>query len=415
VNLPKVLDTYLMMPWRGAMLDISRHYFDKDFIKKTMSALALFDYNVLQLHLTDDQGWRFESKKFPRLHEVGSRRLTSQINHSLQTPEFEFRVHEGFLSHADIKEIVDHGKSLNIDVVPEINIPGHTGALLAAYPQFGVNGETVEVSGQWGISNHLLRPFPDTFEFLRELFTEVSSVFPSQYIHVGGDESLIDNWLKDPEIVSFMEEQKFDTPKELFIYFMREIEVIIDSLGKKMITWDDAFAFDPDQATQATVMSWRGAEISKTAMQHGRDVIFSPVFPAYFDYSQELSEAEPLAIGGPVTLEDVLAFKPIDGVLGVQCQIWTEYIEDPTHLEYMMWPRAAALAFAAWGEGNDFMQYFNERRAGLDLLGVTIREIEPQKRKNIADLGIGKYFPGFPVASMMQKLEESAASGEIAH
>ena len=404
-----------MMPWRGAMLDISRHYFDKDFIKKTMSALALFDYNVLQLHLTDDQGWRFESKKFPRLHEVGSRRLKSQINHSLQTPEFEYQVHEGFLSHADIKEIVDHGKSLNIDVVPEINIPGHTGALLAAYPQFGVNGEMVEVSGQWGISNHLLRPFPDTFEFLRELFAEVSSVFPSQYIHVGGDESLIDNWLKDPEIVTFMKERKFDTPKELFIYFMKEIEVIINSLGKKMITWDDAFAFDPSQATQATVMSWRGAEISKTAMQHGRDVIFSPVFPAYFDYSQELSEAEPLAIGGPVTLEDVLAFKPIDGVLGVQCQMWTEYIEDPTHLEYMMWPRAAALAFAAWGDGGDFMQYFNERRAGLDSLGIAIREIEPQKRKSIADLGIGKYFPGFPVASMMQKLEESAASGEIAH
>ena len=379
-----------------------------------MSALALFDYNVLQLHLTDDQGWRFESKKFPRLHEVGSRRLKSQINHSLQTPEFEIRVHEGFLSHADIKEIVDHGKSLNIDVVPEINIPGHTGALLAAYPQYGVNGEIVEVSGQWGISNHLLRPFPETFEFLRELFTEVSSVFPSQYIHVGGDESLIDNWLKDPEIVSFMKEREFDSPKELFTYFMKEIEVIINSLGKKMITWDDAFAFDPSQATQATVMSWRGAEISKTAMQHGRDVIFSPVFPAYFDYSQELSESEPLAIGGPVTLEDVLAFKPIDSVLGVQCQMWTEYIEDPTHLEYMMWPRAAALAFAAWGDGDDFMQYFNERRAGLDLLGITIREIEPLKRKNIADLGIGKYYPGFPVTTMMQKLEESAASGEIA-
>jgi hexosaminidase len=404
-----------MMPWRGAMLDISRHYFDKDFIKKTMSALALFDYNVLQLHLTDDQGWRFESKKFPRLHEVGSRRLKSQINHSLQTPEFKYQVHEGFLTHADIKEIVDHGKSLNIDVVPEINIPGHTGALLAAYPEFGVNKEKVEVSGQWGISNHLLRPFPDTFDFLRELFTEVSSVFPSQYIHVGGDESLIDNWLKDPEIVALMKEREFSTPKELFIYFMKEIEVIIHSLGKKMITWDDAFAFDPSQATQATVMSWRGADISKTAMQHGRDVIFSPVFPTYFDYSQEHSESEPLAIGGPVTLEDVLAFKPIDGVLGVQCQIWTEYIEDPTHLEYMMWPRAAALAFAAWGGGDDFMQYFNERRAGLDLLGITIREIEPEKRKNIADLGIGKYHPGFPVTAMMQKLEESAASGEIAY
>ena len=404
-----------MMTWRGAMLDISRHYFDKDFIKKTMNALALFDYNVLQLHLTDDQGWRFESKKFPLLHEVGSRRIKSQINHSLQTPEFEYQVHEGFLSHADIKEIVDHGKSLNIDVVPEINIPGHTGALLAAYPQFGVNGETVEVSGQWGISNHLLRPFPDTFEFLRELFIEISSVFPSQYIHVGGDESLIDNWLKDAEIVSFMKERRFDSPKELFIYFMKEIEVIINSLGKKMITWDDAFAFDPSQATQATVMSWRGAEIAKTAMQHGRDVIFSPVFPAYFDYSQELSESEPLAIGGPVTLEDVLAFKPIEGVKGVQCQMWTEYIEDPTHLEYMMWPRAAALAFAAWGDGDDFMHYFNQRREGLDSLGVTIREIDPLKRRKIADLGVGKYYPGFPVASMMQKLEESAASGEIAH
>lgn len=404
-----------MMTWRGAMIDISRHYFEKDFIKKTISALALFDYNVLQLHLTDDQGWRFESKKFPLLHEVGSRRLKSQINHSLQTPEFEYQVHEGFLSHADIKEIVDHGKSLNIDVVPEINIPGHTGALLAAYPQFGVNKEKVEVSGQWGISNHLLRPFPDTFVFLRELFTEVSAVFPSEYIHVGGDESLIENWLKDSEILSFMKERDFSTPKELFVYFMKEVEVIINSLGKKMITWDDAFAFDPSQATQARVMSWRGGDIAKTAMQHGRDVIFSPVFPTYFDYSQELSESEPLAIGGPVTLEDVLAFKPIDGVLGVQCQIWTEYIENPTHLEYMMWPRAAALAFAAWGEGDDFMQYFNERRASLDSLGITIREIDPQKRKSIADLGIGKYYPGFPVASMMQKLEESAASGEIAH
>ena len=382
-----------------------------------MSALALFDYNVLQLHLTDDQGWRFESKKFPFLHEVGSRRHKSQINHSLQTPEFEYQVHEGFLSHADIAEIVAYGKTLNIDVVPEINIPGHTGALLAAYPQFGVNKEIVEVSGEWGISNHLLRPFPETFEFLRELFTEVSSVFSSQYIHVGGDESLIDNWLKDPEIVALMKEREFSTPKELFIYFMKEIEVIIHSLGKKMITWDDAFAFDPSQATQATVMSWRGADISKTAMQHGRDVIFSPVFPTYFDYSQEHSKLEPLAIGGPVTLEDVLAFKPIDGVLGVQCQIWTEYIEDPTHLEYMMWPRAAALAFAAWGDGDgdDFMQYFNERRVGLDSLGITVREIEPDKRKNIADLGIGKYHPGFPVTAMMQKLEESAASGEVAH
>lgn len=410
-----MLDTYLMMTWRGAMLDISRHYFNKDFILKTMSALALFDYNVLHLHLTDDQGWRLESKKFPLLHEVGSRRLRSQISHSLAPQEFKFQVHEGFLSHSDIKEIVDHGNSLNIDVIPEINIPGHTGALLAAYPQYGVNKEPVAVSGEWGISNHLLRPFPETFEFLREIFTEVSSIFPSEYIHVGGDESLIDNWLKDPEIISFMKDKNFTTPKELFTYFMKEVEVIIISLGKKMITWDDAFAFNPDQATNATVMSWRGSDIAKIAMQHGRDVILSPVFPTYFDYSQEVSESEPLAIGGPITLEDVLSFRAIDGVLGVQCQIWSEYIEDPSHFEYMMWPRAAALAFAAWGDGEDFMQYFNERRSDLDSLGITIREIDPLSRKNISNLGVGKYHPGYPVTSMMQKLEESAASGEVAH
>jgi hexosaminidase len=162
-------------------------------------------------------------------------------------------------------------------------------------------------------------------------------------------------------------------------------------------------------------MSWRGADIANTAIEHNRDVILSPVFPTYFDYSQELSESEPLAIGGPITLEDVLSFTPIDGVLGVQCQIWSEYIEDPTHLEYMMWPRAAALAFAAWGDDDDFMQYFNERRADLDSLGITIREIEPLGRKTIGDLGVGKYHPGYPVTSMMQKLEESAASGEVAH
>jgi hexosaminidase len=212
-----------------------------------------------------------------------------------------------------------------------------------------------------------------------------------------------------------MKERGFSTPKDLFIYFMKEIEVIINTLGKKMITWDDAFAFNPSQATQATVMSWRGADIANTAIEHNRDVILSPVFPTYFDYSQELSESEPLAIGGPITLEDVLSFKPIDGVLGVQCQIWSEYIEDPTHLEYMMWPRAAALAFAAWGDGDDFMQYFNERRADLDSLGITIREIEPLRRKSISNLGVGKYHPGYPVTSMMQKLEESAASGEVAH
>ena len=403
------------MRWRGAMLDISRHYFDATFIKKTISSLAIFDYNTLHLHLTDDQGWRLESKVFPLLHEVGSIRKQSQNNHGLLEPTYDGKEHSGYLTHNDVREIVSHAHSLGMQVVPEINIPGHTGALLAAYPQFGVNKAAVEVSGRWGISDYLLRPFPETFEFLTKVFEEVAELFPSEYIHVGGDESLIDNWLKDPEVVAFMKEKDFASTKELFMFFMKEIEKIISGLGKKMVTWDDAFAFDPEQATQATVMSWRGSAIAQIALDHGREVIQGPVFPTYLDYSQEVSESEPLAIGGPVTLEDVLAFTPLPGVTGVQFQLWSEYIQFPTHAEYMMWPRAAALAFRCWGEGQDFESYFAERRPLLEKLDVTIRDMDPLKRAKIAHLGIGPYDRGFDTASMMEALEKSAVAGEVAH
>jgi hexosaminidase len=404
-----------MMRWRGAMLDISRHYFDAAFIKKTISALADFDYNTLHLHLTDDQGWRLESKVFPGLHEVGSIRKQSQNNHGLLEPTYDGKEHTGYLTQADVREIVIHAQSLGMQVVPEINIPGHTGALLAAYPQYGINQNSVEVSGRWGISDYLLRPFPETFEFLTQVFEEVAELFPSEYIHVGGDESLIDNWLHDANVVAFMKERGFSTTKELFLFFMKEVEKIISSLGKKMITWDDAFAFDPEQATGATVMSWRGSAIAQIALDHGREVIQGPVFPTYFDYAQEVSEDEPLAIGGPVTLDDVLAFTPLPGVTGVQFQLWSEYIQTPMHAEYMMWPRAAALAFRCWGEGKDFESYFQERKPKLDALGVTIRELDPLKRAKIAHLGIGAYYRGFDTASMMEALEKSAVAGEVAH
>ena len=403
------------MRWRGAMLDISRHYFDATFIKKTISSLAIFDYNTLHLHLTDDQGWRLESKVFPLLHEVGSIRKQSQNNHGLLEPTYDGKQHSGFLTHNDVREIVSHAHSLGMQVVPEINIPGHTGALLAAYPQYGINKTAVEVSGRWGISDYLLRPFPETFEFLTKVFEEVASIFPSEYIHVGGDESLIDNWLKDPEVVAFMKEKGFASTKELFMFFMKEIEKIILGLGKKMVTWDDAFAFDPEQATQATVMSWRGSAIAQIALDHGREVIQGPVFPTYLDYSQEVSESEPLAIGGPVTLEDVLAFTPLPGVTGVQFQLWSEYIQFPTHAEYKMWPRAAALAYRCWGEGKDFESYFAERKPLLEKLDVTIRDVDPLKRAKIAHLGIGPYDRGFDTASMMEALEKSAVAGEVAH
>ena len=403
-----------MMGWRGAMLDLSRHYFDAAFIKKTLSALAICDYNTLHLHLSDDQGWRLESKAHPLLHRVGSHRRASQINHGLLPPKFDGVEHSGYLTHEDVHGIIEHATSLGMQVVPEINIPGHTGALLAAYPQYGINQRPVEVSGQWGISDHLLRPFPDTFEFLQKIFEEVASLFPSEYIHVGGDESLIDNWLLDPQVVDFMKERDFTSTKDVFIFFMQEIEKIINSLGKKMITWDDAFAFDPNRATQAAVMSWRGDAIAQIALDHRREVIQAPVFPTYFDYSYEVSPSEPLAIGGAITLEDILAFSPLPGVMGVQFQLWSEYIQSPIHAEYMMWPRAAALAYRCWGAEESFDAYFAARLPLLQRLGITIRDENPQQRVNIAHLGIGGFHQGFPTSLMMQTLEKSAIAGEVA-
>lgn len=402
------------MRWRGAMLDISRHYFDKAFIIKLLNSLAIFDYNVLHLHLTDDQGWRLESRRYPLLHEIGSIRPQSQNNHAILAPTFDGVEHSGYLTQADVREIIEYARALGIEVVPEINIPAHTGALLAAYPQFGINRDAVNVGCQWGISDKLLKPFPEVFEFLSGVFLEISELFPSEYIHVGGDESLIDNWLKDPEVVEFMHERGFKTTKEVSVYFMQEIETIILALGRKMITWDDAFAFDPGKATSAAVMSWRGVAIAQSALNHGRDVIQGPVLPTYFDYSQELSTAEPLAIGGAVTLDDVLAFTPLPGVLGVQFQLWTEYVSHPTHAEYMMWPRAAALAFRCWGKGDSFESYFESKKDQLLDLGVAFRDLDPSKRLHIANLGIGEYHEGHPIKRMVEAFEKSASVGEIA-
>lgn len=400
--------------WRGAMLDVSRHFFNKEFIKKTISALAVFDYNRLHLHLTDDQGWRIESKLFPRLHEVGSVRAESQVSHNLAGRVFDGTEHSGYLTQADIRELVAHGKAHGIELIPEINIPGHTGALLAAHPEFGVNRLPTKVITEWGISKSLITPLPETFEFLRALLAEVAGLFPAEYFHVGGDESLIENWLRDEQVVQLMQTEDIATTEELFAYFMREVERILAALGKKMITWDDAFANNPELATDAIVMSWRGAEVAKRALAAGRSVIESPVFPLYFDYSYQVSEKEPLAIGGPITTYDVLEFRQLPDSLGVQFQLWSEYIAKPEHAEYMMWPRAAAVAFACWGEGNNFEDYFESRKQKLVELGINLRQEDFPGQDN-SGLGIGEFHPGYPIQEVMAELVKAARQGQVAN
>lgn len=397
------------------MLDISRHFFTSEFIKKTISSLAVFDYNRLHLHLTDDQGWRLESKRFPLLHETGSTRSKSQISHTLAGRRYDDIPHSGYLTQLEIRKIVQFGLDHGIEIVPEINIPGHTGALLAAYPQFGLGAEKSEVLVDWGISNSLISPLAETFDFLEELLTEVSELFPSRFFHVGGDESLIENWLTDPKIREMMRSENINTAPELLSLFMTRVESILAGLGKRMITWDDAFANNPELATDAVVMSWRGEGIAKLALEHGREVIEAPVFPLYFDYSHEVSNQEPLAIGGPISTADVLAFRPLEKTMGVQFQLWTEYVQSSQHAEYMMWPRAAALAFACWGEGESFEEYFAERRQRLSEIGINIREEDPGKRKDQSALGIGSFHPGYPVADVISKLASAASRGVVAN
>lgn len=401
--------------WRGAMLDISRHFFTSEFIKKTISSLAVFDYNRLHLHLTDDQGWRLESKRFPLLLEIGSTRPKSQVSHNLAGRSYDDTPHSGYLTELEIRELVQFGLDHGIEIVPEINIPGHTGALLAAYPQFGLGAEKSEVLVDWGISQSLISPFPETFDFLEELLSEVAELFPSEFIHVGGDESLIENWLTDSRVQEMMILENLSSAPELLSYFMARVQSILAGLGKRMITWDDAFANNPSLATAAVVMSWRGKGVAKLALEHGRKVIEAPVFPLYFDYSHEVSPMEPLAIGGPVSTADVLAFTPLENTMGVQFQLWTEYVKSPEHAEYMMWPRAAALAFACWGEGDNFEEYFEERKLRLLEIGVNIRAEDPELRGDQSNLGIGPYHPGYPVADVISELASAATRGVVAN
>lgn len=402
------------MQWRGAMLDVSRHFFDRSFVERLLDSLAIFDYNVLQLHLTDDQGWRIELEKYPLLHQIGSKRSGSQVNHSLLEPEFDGIEHAGYFTKDDLTHLVNYASRLGIEIIPEINVPGHTGALLAAYPEYAVNREPREVTQTWGISNNVLTPLPQTLSFLREVFREVAQVFPSKYIHVGGDEAKIENWLRDPNVVSFMQTEGFKDLKELFSFFMHEIEKIVNSFGKTMITWDDAFAISPELATNAVVMSWRGSKIARRAIEQGKKVIESPVIPLYFDYSYEVDPKEPLAIGGPISTADVLNFKRQPESFGVQFQLWTEYISNPQHAEYMLWPRAAALAFANWSDKTDFAAYYRPRLEKLRNLGVLTRDDAIEMKLDRASLGIGQFHEGYSIESLAKAVESSAQAGEIA-
>jgi hexosaminidase len=353
--------------WRGMHLDVCRHFYDKEFVKKYIDLLAIHKMNTFHWHLTEDQGWRIEIKKYPKLTEIGSVRSETMVDKNWD--KFDGTPHGGFYTQEDIKEIVQYASDRFITIVPEIEMPGHSLAALAAYPEFGCTGGPYEVAKTWGVFNDVYCAGNDkTFEFLENVLAEVIELFPGDYIHIGGDECPKKEWEKCPKCQKRMQEEGLKNEFELQSYFIRRIEKFLLANNKKLIGWDEIL--EGGLAPEATVMSWRGTEGGIAAAKMEHDVVMSPNNECYFDHYQAEPENEPLAIGGYTDLKDVYNYEPIPSelnpeeskhILGAQANIWTEYIATEDHLEYMVLPRMCALSEVVWlnPENKNYKSFYN--------------------------------------------------------
>ncbi len=342
--------------WRGMHLDVSRHFFSVDFVKKYIDYLAMYKMNTFHWHLTDDQGWRIEILKYPLLTQLGSIRMKSMIGH-FSEHRFDDKFYKGFYTQDEIKDVVAYAQKRHVTIIPEIEMPGHALAALAAYPQYSCTGGRVNVATQWGSFDDVLCPTKEeTYQFVEEILDEVMVLFPSKYIHVGGDECSKVRWKTCPSCQAYMRQEGMQDETELQSYFIRRIEHFLNVYGKKLIGWDEIL--EGGLAPNATVMSWRGTEGGIAAAKDNHDVVMSPGSHCYFDHYQGDPKNEPLAIGGYTTVEKVYSFNPIpteltpeEGkhILGAQGNVWTEYINTPAEIEYMAMPRMAALAEVVWG------------------------------------------------------------------
>ncbi|MDX2360918.1 MAG: family 20 glycosylhydrolase [Crocinitomicaceae bacterium] len=351
--------------WRGLHLDVSRHFFPVDDIKKFLRTMAQYKFNVFHWHLTDDQGWRIEIKKYPKLTEIGGYRDSTVIGHYSDSPrKYDTEEYGGFYSQEDVKEIVAYADSLFITVVPEIELPGHSRAALAAYPEFSCTGEEQPVPGLWGIFDDIYCSKKESIEFMKDILAEVLELFPSEYIHIGGDEAPKTRWKKCENCQRVIEENGLHDEHELQSYFIGQMDEFLTSKGRKLIGWDEIL--EGGLSPNAAVMSWRGEAGGIEAAKQGHYVVMSPTTYCYFDYYQSGGN-EPLAIGGYLPLEKVYKYNPIPEelapaehkyVLGGQANLWTEYMPDMDHVEYMAFPRALALIQSLWCENKPEYEVF---------------------------------------------------------
>lgn len=382
--------------WRGLMLDVARHFMPKDGVLRYLDLMAAHKLNVFHFHLTDDQGWRIEIKKYPRLTEVGSWRARTKFGHRA-SPLWEEKPHGGYYTQDDIREIVAYAAERHITVVPEIDVPGHSQAAIAAYPELGntdviaasiAGGTTLSVWDTWGISPNVLAPTDNTLRFYEGVFEELLDLFPGEFLHIGGDECLKDQWRASPTAQARIEELGVGDEDGLQSWFIGHFDAWLSARGRRLIGWDEIL--EGGLAQGAAVSSWRGYAGGIAAARAGHDVVMCPEQQVYLDHRQHAGADEPVPIGYVRTLEDVYRFEPVPPeltsqeaahVLGAQANLWTEVMEDHARVDYQAFPRLSAFAEVAWSAlpapaERDFADF--ERRMAvhygrLDALGVSYR------------------------------------------
>ncbi|NDV60059.1 family 20 glycosylhydrolase [Bacteroides sp. 519] len=359
--LPVEINDYPRFKHRGMHLDVGRHFFSTEFIKTYLDMLALHNMNNFHWHLTEDQGWRIEIKKYPRLTEIGATRKETVIGRN--SGEYDGKPYAGFYTQEEIKDIVAYAAERYINVIPEIDFPGHTLAALTAYPEFGCTGGPYEVATSWGVFKDVICiGNENAMTFLEDVLDEVLELFPSKIIHIGGDEAPRDRWKECPQCKArikaegLMADAEHTAEDRLQSYCMARMEKFLNNRGRSIIGWDEIL--EGDVAPNATVMSWRGMEGGIKASQLGHDVIMTPANYVYFDYQQTADLTnEPTGIGGFVDVEKVYSLEPMPSdltneeknrIIGVQANLWTEYVSTPEHAEYMVLPRMAALCEVQW-------------------------------------------------------------------
>ena len=353
--------------YRGMHLDVGRHMYPVAFIKKYIDGLAMLKFNNFHWHLTEDQGWRIEIEKYPELNNIGSYRDSTLIGHYTDKPwQFDKTRYGGYYTKKEIKEVVRYAQERGINVIPEIEMPGHSQAAVSSYPEFGCTGEQVGVAPLWGVFKEIYCSKNETFDFLEDIIDEVVELFPGKYIHIGGDEAPKTNWKACGNCQNVINREELEDEHELQSYFITRMEKYINSKGKQIIGWDEIL--EGGLAPNATVMSWRGVSGGIEAAKMNHEVIMTPNATCYLDHYQAKDTAkEPLAIGGYTPIEEIYNYEPIPNeldeslhkyIIGAQGNVWTEYMKTSDHVEYMVFPRIFALSEVVWAKDkpsfNDF-------------------------------------------------------------